>query len=134
MAQRMTTATKERLAEAAQQRKYRERSERGEVFRKATPRLVLRPHPRYRETHSPDLIHVAEVRFNPAHDAQAMSMNLSGRGPLFGPKRTEHRPDTIFAPSNSIAVKDLAGRFVKPLAADLRRYDTMGERIRKMQA
>ena len=126
---RMDAAAIERLQEANERRKWRQQSERRRRFTDATPRLIAKSWDRDR----PALIRAGEVHFVPAHTAKTQSMNLSGRGPFLGPLRDKDEPDKVIWPHNSATVPKVAGRLVKPLAADLRRYDSLTERIVRLQ-
>jgi hypothetical protein len=135
----MTQAAKERLAAAADSRKYVEREQRHEAFNSLTPRLLLKPYnfgratAYSRGTDVPRLIRAGEIRFVPSQAVKSHSINLSGRGPFMGPERTTIEPDKIMVPSESMTATKSGGRILKPLAADLRKYDSIGARIAKLQ-
>lgn len=130
---RMSADAKERLREAAERRKSHERHQRRETYIAATPRILVA---RYGPS-SPRLEQAGDIMFLPAHEETFSSMNLSGRGPLFGPTQTRQRPDTVEVRGHGMTISRPAaktdGLVVKPTAADLRRFDAIGARIVRLQ-
>jgi hypothetical protein len=131
---RMSDAAKERLREAAEHRKTREMYARREAYEAATPRVLV-PRPDH-----PNVVHASNVMFEPAHDSQYQTMNLTGKGPFLSGMKTQHRPDSVRVSTSqyggtiqTVAAAKAGGLVLKPLPADLRRYDAMGERILRLQ-
>jgi hypothetical protein len=130
---RMSADAKERLRDAAERRKSRERYARWQTYVAATPRILVA---RFGPS-SPRLEQAGEVMFEPAHEEKFSSLNMSGRGPLFGPMQTRQRPDGIRIGGHGSTISQPAtkagGIVVRPRAEDLRRYDAIGARIVRLQ-
>lgn len=76
---------------------------------------------------------ITEIGFSEAHDYESQTMNLSGRGPLMGPKKKNHAEDQFHFPGFGATRGNLDTRLRLMSRADATKLRAIDARMKALQ-